>query len=73
MIGAAVLLFIYALNKKISRVEGAIMLAAFVAYNIYLISTQTLNSDKIHTLRGVRLTTLCWTDSFCCWPLAFSY
>lgn len=42
MIGAAVLLFICALNKKISRVEGAIMLAAFVTYNIYLISTQNL-------------------------------
>lgn len=42
MIGAAVLLLICALNKKISRLEGAIMFAAFVAYNIYLISTQTL-------------------------------
>ena len=42
MIGAAVLLLICALNKKISRLEGAIMFAAFIAYNVYLISTQTL-------------------------------
>ena len=36
------ILTIYGLNKKISRLEGSIMFVAFVAYNIYLISTQTL-------------------------------
>ena len=42
MIGAALLLLIMSLNNKITRKEGAILFAAFVAYNIYLISTQTL-------------------------------
>ena len=42
MIAAAVLLLLMGLNKKISRLEGSIMFVAFVAYNIYLISTQTL-------------------------------
>ena len=42
MIAAAVLLLIFSLNNKISRTEGAIMLTSFVAYNIYLIYTQTL-------------------------------
>ena len=42
MIASAVLLLICALNKKISRFEGAILFAAFVTYNVYLISTQTL-------------------------------
>ena len=42
MIAAAVLLLIFSLNNKISRREGAIMLTSFVAYNIYLIYTQTL-------------------------------
>ena len=42
MIGAALLLLIMSLNNKIARKEGAILFAAFVAYNIYLISTQTL-------------------------------
>lgn len=42
MIAAAVLLLLMGVNKKISRLEGSIMFVAFVAYNIYLISTQTL-------------------------------
>ena len=42
MIGAAVLLLLMSMNKKISRAEGVVMFTAFVAYNIYLISTQTL-------------------------------
>lgn len=42
MIGAALLLLIMSLNNKITRKEGAILFAAFVVYNIYLISTQTL-------------------------------
>ena len=42
MIGAAVLLLLFSLNNRISRKEGAVMVACFVAYNIYLISTQTL-------------------------------
>ena len=42
MIGAALLLLIMSLNNKISRKEGAMLFVAFVAYNIYLISTQTL-------------------------------
>jgi cation:H+ antiporter len=42
MIGAALLLLIMSLNNKITRKEGAILFAAFVSYNIYLISTQTL-------------------------------
>ena len=42
MIAAAVLLLIFSLNNKISRTEGAIMLTSFVAYNIYLIYTQSL-------------------------------
>lgn len=42
MIAAAVLLLIFSLNNRISRTEGAIMLTSFVAYNIYLIYTQTL-------------------------------
>ena len=42
MIAAAILLLIFSLNNKISRTEGAIMLTSFVAYNIYLIYTQTL-------------------------------
>ena len=42
MIGAALLLLIMSLNNKITRKEGAILFTAFVVYNIYLISTQTL-------------------------------
>lgn len=42
MIGAALLLLIMSLNNKISRTEGVMLFMAFVAYNIYLISTQTL-------------------------------
>ena len=42
MIAAAVLLLMFSLNNKISRTEGAIMLTSFVAYNIYLIYTQTI-------------------------------
>lgn len=42
MIGAAFLLLIMSLNNKISRTEGVMLFMAFVAYNIYLISTQTL-------------------------------
>lgn len=42
MIAAAVLLLMFSLNNKISRTEGAIMLKSFVAYNIYLIYTQTI-------------------------------
>lgn len=42
MIAAAVMLLIFSLNNKISRTEGAIMLTCFVAYNIYLIYTQSL-------------------------------
>lgn len=42
MIAAAVLLLIFSLNNKISRTEGMIMLTSFVAYNVYLIFTQTL-------------------------------
>lgn len=42
MIGATVLLLMFSLNNKISRTEGTIMLTSFVAYNIYLIYTQTI-------------------------------
>ena len=42
MIGASILLLIFSLNNRISRTEGAIMLTSFVAYNIYLIYTQTI-------------------------------
>ena len=42
MIGAAIILLICALNKKISRFEGAVMFTLFVAYNLYLVSTQTI-------------------------------
>ena len=42
MIGSAILLLIISLNKRISRAEGLLLFTAFVAYNVYLISTQTL-------------------------------
>ncbi|MBQ9138334.1 MAG: calcium/sodium antiporter [Alistipes sp.] len=42
MIGAAVMLLIFSLNNRISRMEGITMLGCFVAYNVYLIYTQTL-------------------------------
>lgn len=42
MIGASILLLIFSLNNRISRTEGAIMLTSFVAYNIYLVYTQTI-------------------------------
>ena len=42
MIGSAILLLLISLNKRISRAEGLLLFTAFVAYNVYLISTQTL-------------------------------
>ena len=38
MIGASVLLFLFALNGRISRVEGGLMLAAYVGYVLVLLS-----------------------------------
>ncbi len=40
MIGAAMLLFLFGLSGRISRLAGLVMLAAFVAYNYYLILPQ---------------------------------
>jgi Ca2+/Na+ antiporter len=41
MTGAALLLMIFATTKvRISRFEGLLMLAAYVAYNIWLLSMQ---------------------------------
>lgn len=42
MIGASIIPLLLCRKGKISRVAGAIMLIAFVAYNIYLINTQNL-------------------------------
>ena len=42
MIGSAILLLLISLNKRISRAEGLLLFTSFVAYNVYLISTQTL-------------------------------
>jgi cation:H+ antiporter len=38
MIAASVLLFLFALNRNISRVEGGLMLVAYVAYTTYLLT-----------------------------------
>lgn len=43
MIVAALLPMILGASGKISRVSGALMLAGFVLYNIYLIGTQNIN------------------------------
>ena len=42
MIASVLLVLIMSLNNRISRTEGGILCAAFIIYNFYLISTQTL-------------------------------
>jgi cation:H+ antiporter len=38
MVGAAILLFLFALDRKVVRWEGGLMLAGYIAYTVWLVT-----------------------------------